>query len=690
MPPRSADFGLLAVKFCARVSKTLTMDGCCHRRAWLLAALLWLASPLAHATEPRLAEIEGKLRGRPEHALIALSRVLPSTRGADRVEALVLRGYLQARQNDAAALEQTIAELEGMAAATKADPLATAAADLLRARALSRAGPFGRADRAASAAWAELPVGAPDTLRFHFIETRALLKQRLGKLDEAVALYQESIALADRLGWRWASAEQRISLAYSLFLAQQVERAAAVNAEGLKLAEQEGDLLAQSSGNNVESFFAGAQKRSDDELRALRNAIELAQRAGARREEALGAANLSDFYLQHGDYATALETARLALSPARAVKDVGAEAVALANAGMALIALGRAAEGLSQVHEAMRLLERAESLSQMAEIEGELGASLEKAGLLKQAWQALVEHRGIADEMFRRERRQAVLELQESFDAERRQRELALMGTEKGLKEEQLLGRELQQKLWALAVAVGLLVLLVVVALVRRMRRSNSELNSSNALLRISADVDPLTGLANRRHFVSKMQHIAPDGVVEGSLVLIDIDHFKLINDRHGHATGDAVLVELARRLRSTVRAEDLTVRWGGEEFLILVRSLPQEHVEAMAERLLAAVGIEPVRHGQQTIAVTASIGFATFPLGPERQALPWERAIDLVDTALYLAKAHGRNRAYGVRSLRGQGDATPGAPASLESAWRDGRADLKALCGPAAAQTSP
>jgi predicted signal transduction protein with EAL and GGDEF domain len=134
------------------------------------------------------------------------------------------------------------------------------------------------------------------------------------------------------------------------------------------------------------------------------------------------------------------------------------------------------------------------------------------------------------------------------------------------------------------------------------------------------------------------------------------------------------------------LREEDLTVRWGGEEFLVLVRQLQPDQVEALAERLLAAVGGRPVFHGQEAVAVTASIGFASFPLPPAREPVSWERALDVVDTALYLAKAHGRNRAYGVRSMQPQlaeGPANPGM--ALEAAWRQGRAELAHLQGPGA-----
>ena len=223
--------------------------------------------------------------------------------------------------------------------------------------------------------------------------------------------------------------------------------------------------------------------------------------------------------------------------------------------------------------------------------------------------------------------------------------------------------------------------------MLHRLRRSNAALHDSNALLLEASERDPLTGLANRRHLQRVMRE--PGGAVragglDGALLLIDIDHFKRINDQHGHAIGDAVLVEVANRLRGVLRAEDLSVRWGGEEFLVLVRGLPVEQVESLVERLLQAVGGHPVHASGRAVAVTVSIGFACFPLPPHAPALPWEHAIDLVDSAMYLAKSHGRNRAWGVRRLHDDP-----ARATLEAAWRAGRAEVSHHPGPAEAMAT-
>jgi diguanylate cyclase (GGDEF)-like protein len=643
---------------------------------WLPALLL---AGLA-AASPRVDDIERSLRSQPEAALRSLAPVLADAQGEERVRALLLRAALLQRMADLEGQEATALALDELAARS---PLAAAAAQLVRGNAWARQTPLSRADRALATAAATLPPQTPDDLRLRFVAAQAAVRQSLGKLDEAVALYQQAVQLADRAGPPWRRAELRSQLAYTLFLANQIDSAQALNAEATALAGQAQDLNAQARASNTDAILFSALGRQADELRASQQAITLARQSGDRRMEALATANLADFHLKRGDYGTALALAQKTLPLAREVRDLPSESVALINAGLAHIGLGRPEEGTALIRQALLIEERTSGLPGMSDVHRELGHAMEKAGRLKEAWAALVEHRRLSDIVFQRDHQQAVLELQEGQDADRRRRELAALEVDNNVKAAQLLGRELQQRLWALGLLAGLLLLAVVALLLRRMRQTNARLRSSNAELKVATERDPLTGLANRRHFQAVMQQTAAAGF-EGALLLIDLDHFKRINDHHGHAAGDAVLVEMAQRLRAALREEDLTVRWGGEEFLVVVRQLPADQVEALAERLLAAIGSRPVAHGDDSVAVTASIGFATFPLPPARAALPWERAIDVVDTALYLAKAHGRNRAYGVRSLQPDMAAGQGEPgASLETAWREGQADLAHLSGP-------
>ena len=190
------------------------------------------------------------------------------------------------------------------------------------------------------------------------------------------------------------------------------------------------------------------------------------------------------------------------------------------------------------------------------------------------------------------------------------------------------------------------------------------ELAEANAKLEQASLTDPLTGLSNRR-FVTL--NIEPDlrlaernhqGArrVERNLdlliYLLDIDRFKNFNDRAGHPAGDAVLVELAQRLRDVARASDAVVRWGGEEFLLISRWTDRASGDVLAARILTAVGGTPFTLGPgRTATVTCSVGWAPYPWHPDfPEAVSFAQVVSLADRALYLAKREGRDRAVGVR----------------------------------------
>ena len=196
----------------------------------------------------------------------------------------------------------------------------------------------------------------------------------------------------------------------------------------------------------------------------------------------------------------------------------------------------------------------------------------------------------------------------------------------------------------------------------------NAELEGAYRTVQEVSLTDPLTGLRNRR-FLN--QHIEIDvGLclrryerrldqpsspmpVEADLVflLVDLDHFKAINDRHGHTAGDKILVQMRQRLEEALRDTDYLVRWGGEEFLVVARDTDRTDAHNIAERIRVAVSARPfdlgdgVQHTQ-----TCSIGFACFPFLPEHPRLTsWSQTIELADQSLYLAKHSGRNAWVGL-----------------------------------------
>ena len=170
---------------------------------------------------------------------------------------------------------------------------------------------------------------------------------------------------------------------------------------------------------------------------------------------------------------------------------------------------------------------------------------------------------------------------------------------------------------------------------------ANRELQAANRELQRLATTDSLTGVWNRHHFeealTAEIRRVARYRKQPLSLMLFDLDHFKEINDTHGHPVGDQVLIALTRRIQDQVRAVDVLARWGGEEFMVLLPHTRGEDAVKLAEKLRQLVAGEPFPEVGQ---VTSSFGVAEYR--PQETSAQW---LKRVDDALYAAKAGGRNR---------------------------------------------
>ncbi|HEX5470233.1 MAG TPA: GGDEF domain-containing protein, partial [Lacipirellulaceae bacterium] len=156
---------------------------------------------------------------------------------------------------------------------------------------------------------------------------------------------------------------------------------------------------------------------------------------------------------------------------------------------------------------------------------------------------------------------------------------------------------------------------------------------------------DPLTGLPNRREFNERVEERMAAWTRRHdvfSLLLLDVDHFKKLNDRHGHLAGDQVLAAIGRALRGAIRREDAVARYGGEEFAILLPSTPLEQAVVVVQKVREAVARTIVNRNGQQMSITISAGLAT--IEPNERV---EMLIQRADSALYAAKAAGRNCAY-------------------------------------------
>lgn len=502
---------------------------------------------------------------------------------------------------------------------------------------------------------------------------RALTLARAGEDKHLIALSLGMLASA-------LQAQDRLDAARAELRAAEVEAA--------------GDLVA---GARVRNYEASVERRARDML-ASRSAVEaallLAEQADAPHLAAQLRSNLVDSYMHLGMLKEALAAGQRAMPVLQRFGDRFYERSLHHNLAVAYIKLrqlDQARQELAKVSEfgtdPSDLVLRARELRELADTWAE-------AAQHKEALAALHAERELNARANERNRAAELEALGRKYDSAAKQRDLDLLARDGQLKDQQLENQQLAQKV---GFAVGALLLLSIaligVTLVR-MRRAQARLTANQHLLRAQSERDPLTDLSNRRHFLAVMDQRTRDAGnsdraegFQGALMMIDIDHFKNVNDWHGHAAGDAVIIEVARRIRAAVRDTDLVVRWGGEEFLVFSPALPGDDLALMAERVLRGIGSQPVETPEGPLRVTASIGFASFPLGGgggPGLRLHWEQAVNWADMVLYKAKAEGRNRGVGITAVEApNADMLAALLQDFDAACINGQVQLRQLPGP-------
>ena len=682
------------------------------RRA-LACALAWVL-PLAAAwpATAALADIERDAQNRldslvqqgwdhPDAALATLAQQ-PAPASARRSLALA-RGLVLAGVGRRAPAEAVALELDALAAATpNPEPLAAADAALVRATLADNDGASAAAVQAGQVARQAYERLCPATVGCDYRSqwrAHALLARHLSRMGQDSTARNLAVAGAEVARLAGDTPRQALALVQAADLSAMLGDSASEQrqaGQAQRLARLDGAPLLLSRIKTLETRQLSRRGDPEGARRAAEAGLALARQAGSPRQAAVHLINMSDIAVKNGRPQEALQAVQQALPILQRLGSVRSQRTLLHNAALARLALGQPQVARRTLDELVAAHHADGALAEKAETLREFGDAFAKAGDLRSALDLYHQERKLAAEIMASNRDAALAELRARFDKEAQQRQLEQLGRESSLMTVQLDNRAMLQKLWA-AVAVVLVLAGVLVALLyKRVRDINRRLAHNHAFLRAQSQRDPLTGLANRRglHEAALQGAVHKDGeapAFNGALLLVDIDHFKHVNDGHGHAAGDAVLVDVARRLAGVVRDNDLVARWGGEEFLIYMPGVAAPAAQALAERVLQAVGGEPVMlpaqagAPAQSLRVTVSVGYGCFPLPPARLPLTLERAINLADMALYTAKGQGRNRAVGVTAARAdQDDALRRIESDFEQAWNDGRITLLRTPGPA------
>ena len=673
-----------------------------NRKTQVLLAALYLVSSASFGQHPeldrRLAEIREVGRFVPEKALVLLREVEVDSRAAPpatRGEFLNLQSLAEravGRHDVAIALAD---ELQALGQQHQ-DKVLVAKALLSKGYVASRKNQL---DLSHQLIWeAERVANTTDDMALRVAATISSGHSHAeeGNLPAALGKMQQAVALARSYGRPIQTVMALNALANQYGQLKEYDKGFEALAEASVIAAQTNSPGRMATLKNTEYGLAIETGQADRALNALLDALALERKIGADSMIAGSLVDLSDSYLKRDDYDRAASFARQAITAANRIHNGSYEATARVNLGQAHLGRGRIAEGKREFESGLAYYEQSGDKPELQAVLAEYGEALERAGDLPGAVAAYHRERALSDELFKERRQKSLLELQEKYEAEKKQRQIELLSRENQLKSTEIDNRRLQQRIWWLLAVVFAMASVIVGILYRKVRSANARLHEKNLELKQQSSRDPLTGLYNRRHFQEFMRnhvHTEQRGAgtsgeeIVGAIFLLDVDHFKRVNDQHGHAAGDAVLNMIAENLAIILRETDMIVRWGGEEFLAFLPAIPRSGVDEIARRLLAGIAGQDIIYQGARIPVRVSVGYAPFPLKPGRAELSWERAVNLVDMALYLAKAHGRNRAYGVRGFANfENTSMEAIEQDLERAWREGYVDMTVVLGDAPA----
>lgn len=401
--------------------------------------------------------------------------------------------------------------------------------------------------------------------------------------------------------------------------------------------------------------------------------------------------NLAHILRLQGKTREALAMLREAAATLESAGDVANSAVAWSNIGATLVELDdrhAAADAFSRSYE---LFGQSDTVPKRLELYPRKIDNLDALGRHREALALMREFKQTSDDFTSVESNQRIAELESAIDLARKESELVELERDRAAQQiafAQLQAREQHQRLIGYGMLAALLMLAILATLKIRESRYRQRINHAlelknaeieaqhrdlealNATIRRQSEEDALTGLHNRRFVHGFLDRISAlqattrhqgDAPAPVLIALLDIDHFKRVNDEHGHDAGDHALMHVGEILRGCTGPSDVVARWGGEEFLWIGTDTSLHDAARMFQRVRERLAQQPLLLQTGTLPLTLSMGVTLFPLWPD-QGSDWSLSLRIADAALYRAKNGGRDRWVGFT-------ATQHAPAADELA---------------------
>lgn len=629
------------------------MSNRAFRKVLAVAAVIALMVPVfasfQESPEARLQQLERRLEKEPEAVLETLDRLEPDLQGQVRLlrRSRFLRGQALLNLDRDAEAEAVLKNLlSELTADADSDPLLVSRTALGLGTALSHQSRPSESEAALNLALRQLPPEAPPEIRGQILLAMTRVMIYLGEPVSAADRATESLEWASTYSLDTIALQARYLLGYAY---RNQDDAAAARPHFLRVREEArrlGNLRYEILSMNELGNLLVMEKNFDAAMKIKQEALN---RARKLEDDYLVSVCLHDIgyaLILGKEYNRALDIYRSILQRESALDNP--RAINMANLNIAYIysEMGRDQEALKLAEQCLDSVRG----NQLGELEPSLLEQvvglLERQGRHAEALKRQKELTELNDRKFRRELERKLTEIRDRHRLMEQESEIRILRQDKEIRSLQL-GRQRILILSMIGLAFFLLLLAVLAFLgYRTKRRANHQLENLNQRLDELSRHDALTKLSNRRDMMEKLQILKARADRDGSplsMLMIDMDNFKSINDTWGHEQGDRVLQTVARILRERIRGQDLLARWGGEEFLVALADTDREGAMRAAEQFRRAVETTALEVDGSTVSVTITIGVSQYQPKEDLQA-----AITRADDQLYAGKRAGRNRVSG------------------------------------------
>jgi diguanylate cyclase (GGDEF)-like protein len=470
------------------------------------------------------------------------------------------------------------------------------------------------------------------------LRDRGWLNFRDGNPDQALDDLLRSYSLLRRHASREEAMVAAGRLSMAQFSVRDYPQALALVDETIAFFREEKALIRLATALDRRAKILKAAGRLDEALIAASESLRLHENIGDRVGTGLSQMSMCNVQIERNALAQAAswcDRAEVTLSQTSGMDDNDYRTLA-ALRGRLYLALGRSKEAVAQFDRAIAPggAQPADDIAELYELRSRAHAAV---GNYPAAFTDQGEYLRRMREQGTLDRIREVAQLRVQFENDQEKQKIVLLEKDKKLAEERLNSQTRTTQLVAIAGLTGLVTAFFLGYALLSHRRHRAE------LIRL-AERDELTGLLNRRAIVRKaVEYLTRAREAKGTLIigLIDLDHFKSINDRFGHAVGDQLLQRFAAALRTALHTREIFGRYGGEEFLVLFPDSTMDEARQSAERLRTALRDQRMRIDDQDVSVTLSLGLAGYEAGD----VLFDQVARRADIALYVAKTQGRDR---------------------------------------------